>query len=112
MAGEAVLLSTKQKHTVSLSLTESEYKALTMGAQEAVWLQQLLLELNPTTLAAVRLHCKDVSIAATLGSPKVEKENTKDVTTIHCDHQSALKMTNNSVFHARTKHIGIQHHFI
>jgi hypothetical protein len=29
-----------------------------------------------------------------------------------CDNDSAIKMTNNSVQHERTKHIDIRHHFI
>lgn len=28
------------------------------------------------------------------------------------DNQSAQKLTNNSMFHSRTKHIDIRHHFI
>ena len=29
-----------------------------------------------------------------------------------CDNESAIKLTNNSVQHARTKHINVRHHFI
>ena len=29
-----------------------------------------------------------------------------------CDNESAIKMTNNPVQHARTKHIDVLHHFI
>ena len=29
-----------------------------------------------------------------------------------CDNESAIKLTNNPVQHARTKHIDIRHHFI
>ena len=29
-----------------------------------------------------------------------------------CDNESAIKLTNNLVQHARTKHIDIRHHFI
>ena len=31
---------------------------------------------------------------------------------IHCDNQSAIQITLNQVFHSRTKHIDIRHHFI
>jgi hypothetical protein len=29
-----------------------------------------------------------------------------------CDNESAVKLTNNPVQHARTKHIDVRHHFI
>jgi uncharacterized beta-barrel protein YwiB (DUF1934 family) len=29
-----------------------------------------------------------------------------------CDNESAIKLTNNPVQHARTKHINVRHHFI
>jgi hypothetical protein len=32
--------------------------------------------------------------------------------TLLCDNGSAVKLTNNPVQHARTKHIDVQHHFI
>jgi ATP sulfurylase len=31
---------------------------------------------------------------------------------IYCDNQSCLKLTENTVFHDRSKHIEIRHHFI
>jgi hypothetical protein len=39
---------------------------MTMGAQEAVWLCQLLQELNPTALPPIHIHCKDIKIATTM----------------------------------------------
>ena len=33
-------------------------------------------------------------------------------TKVHCDNQSAVKLAHNPVYHARTKHIELQHHFI
>jgi hypothetical protein len=35
-----------------------------------------------------------------------------DATVIHCDNQSFLKLSENPVFHDRSKHIKIQFHFI
>ena len=32
--------------------------------------------------------------------------------TLLCDNESAMKLTNNLVQHARTKHIDVRHHFI
>lgn len=33
-------------------------------------------------------------------------------TVLHCDNQSAITLANSGTFHAQTKHIDIQYHFI
>jgi len=33
-------------------------------------------------------------------------------TSLMCDNQSSIELTKNHVFHARTKHIEVQYHFI
>jgi hypothetical protein len=35
-----------------------------------------------------------------------------ETTIIHCDNQSCLKLTENPVFHGRSKHIEMKYHFI
>jgi hypothetical protein len=35
-----------------------------------------------------------------------------DPTTIHCDNQSCVKLSENPVFHDRSKHIEIKYHYI
>ncbi|KAB2611660.1 hypothetical protein D8674_019692 [Pyrus ussuriensis x Pyrus communis] len=65
--------------------TKPEYKAASFAAQECVWLRRLI---------------KDVY------QPRDKS------TTLFCDNQSAIKLSSNPVFHARTKHIEIEHHFI
>jgi hypothetical protein len=35
-----------------------------------------------------------------------------DPTLIHCDNQSYVKLTNNHVFHDRSKNIDIKYHYI
>nr|MDZ8005347.1 hypothetical protein [Nostoc sp. DedSLP05] len=77
--------STKKQNTVSLSTAEAEYKASVETVREAVSLRQLL---------------RDVGLPI------------EGPTNILCDNQSAIKMTKNPVFHARTKHIEIYHHYI
>ena len=71
--------SSKQK-TVSLSSTEIEYIALANAAKEALWLKQLLNELN-----------KDAN-----------------QTLIYCDNKSTICLAKNPEMHSRTKHIDIR----
>ncbi|TQE11048.1 hypothetical protein C1H46_003308 [Malus baccata] len=75
----------KKQDSVSLSTTEAEYKAASLAAQECVWLRRLI---------------KDVY------------QPCGKSTTLFCDNQSAIKLASNPIFHARTKHIEIEHHFI
>ena len=69
---------------MALSTTEAEYMAATQVCKEAIWIQRLLKELG---------H-------------KQEK------IFVFCDSQSALHIVRNPVFHSRTKHIGVQYHFV
>ena len=46
MSGEAVSWLSQKQATVALSTDEAEYVALGSAAQEAIWLQQLLLDLR------------------------------------------------------------------
>ncbi|KAJ7529403.1 hypothetical protein O6H91_15G048000 [Diphasiastrum complanatum] len=36
----------------------------------------------------------------------------EDISCIYCDNQAAQQLANNPIFHARTKHIEISHHFV
>ena len=56
-----------------------------MGAREAVWLRKLLFGL--------------------FGKPLKP-------TMIHCDNQSCIKLSENPVFHNRSKHIETPYHYI
>ena len=67
------------------SSAEAEYIAATDAACEAIWLRRLLSDLQQ----------------------KIEEP-----TVICCDNMSDIAMTKNPVFHARTKHIVLRHHFI
>ena len=67
------------------SSTESEYRALALVTSEIVWIQSLLSELQ-FILASVPV--------------------------IWCDNQGASSLASNPVYHARTKHIEIDMHFV
>ena len=77
--------SSKKQKIVALSSAEAEYIAATDAACEAVWLRRILLDMQ---------------------------QSEETTTIIHCDNMSAIAITKNLVFHSRTKHIELHHHFI
>lgn len=83
--GAAISWRSKLQSTVSLSSTEAEYKATTEAGQEVVWLRGLL---------------KHISIPQYLP------------TVLCSDSTGAVALTSKSIFHARTKHIEVQYHWI
>ena len=76
--------STKQE-IVALSSCEAEFMAATEAAKQAIWLQELFIEV-------VGKACERV--------------------TIRVDNKSAIALTKNPVFHGRNKHIHRRFHFI
>ena len=81
----AVSWSSKRQPTVALSTTEAEYMATTQAGKEALWYRSFL---------------EDIGIS----------QHTPTI--IHNDNQGSLSLAKNPVFHTRTKHIDVQHHFI
>jgi hypothetical protein len=82
---EIILWHAKKQATVSRSSTESEYKALANATAEVMWIQTLLKELKVASLPVARLWC---------------------------DNMGAKYLASNPVFHARTKHIEVDFHFV
>lgn len=101
-ANGSISWQSKKQLTVSRSSTESEYRALSDGVQEAVWLSRLLQELQvlPSLPTPVCHSNEDISLTL------------PNSIQLHCDNQSAIKLARNPVFHARSKHIEIHHHFV
>jgi len=85
----AISWSSKRQQTVALSSTEAEYMALTQAAKEAIWVSRFLAELQ--------------GIPENSQSPK---------TRIYIDNQGSIALAHNPEFHARTKHIAIQEHYV
>ncbi|KAL0410959.1 UNVERIFIED_CONTAM: Retrovirus-related Pol polyprotein from transposon TNT 1-94 [Sesamum latifolium] len=76
--------SSRKQKSVALSSAEAEYIAAMNAACEAVCLRRIL---------------KDM------------KFEQRGPTTIFCENMSAIAMAKNLVFHARSKHIELRHHF-
>lgn len=77
--------SSWKQPTMSRSGTKAEYKALANGIAEVTWIQSLLKELGVHQARAPVLWC---------------------------DNLGATYLTTNPVFHARTKHIEVNFHFV
>ena len=107
LAGAAITWQSKRQPTVAKSSTESEYVSLSIGASEAAWLRRLIREIPSPPLTS---HS---SISLALTSPQIRADlHTSSPIVVHCDNQSAIKLAKNPVFHARTKHIEVAHHFV
>ena len=77
--------SARKQSTVSRSSTEAEYKAIANATAEVMWIQTLLCEIG-------------------VKSPNAAK--------LWCDNLGATYLSSNPVFHARTKHIDVDYHFV
>ena len=82
---KTITWSAKKQDTVSRSSTEFEYRALATAAAELCWIRQVL---------------KDLGIFLSF-PPK-----------LWCDNVFALAIASNLVFHARTKHVEVDNHFV
>jgi hypothetical protein len=76
--------SSKKQNRVALSTAEAEYIATNSCCAQILWMKAILNDFE--------IKFKNVLLL--------------------CDNESAIKLTNNPVQHARTKHIDVRHHFI
>ena len=80
-----ILWCSRRQQTVASSTVEAEYIATAEAVREAVWLRNLLRELNISMVKP---------------------------TVLHVDNQGAMRLAINPSTHQRTKHIDIKHHLI
>ena len=85
LSNGAITWASRKQTSVALSTVEAEYMALSLAAQEAIWLRQLMSELG---------------------------KNAEKPTTIWGDNQGAISVAKNPIFSKRSKHIHIRYHFV
>lgn len=78
-------LSVAREPIVSLSTMEAKNSATIMVAQESTWLIQLMNDLYQQIDYAIPLYC---------------------------NNQSAIRLVENPIFHAKTKHMEVHYHFV
>ncbi|GKV32108.1 hypothetical protein SLEP1_g40737 [Rubroshorea leprosula] len=83
-AGGAVSWQSKLQKCVALSTTEAEYIATTKAGKEILWMKRFLQELGLK-----------------------QKESV-----VFCDSHSAIDLSKNTMYHARTKHIDLRYHWL
>lgn len=77
--------TSRRQQSVSVSTTEAEYIAASEACKEAIWLTQLLSDLDERCNRPVELYL---------------------------DNQSAIRLIKNPEMHTRAKHISVRYHFI
>ncbi|GBP84936.1 Copia protein [Eumeta japonica] len=84
--GATIIWNSKEQQIIALSTSEAEYMALASAIQEALWLKQLADEFQS--------ELKGTPIG------------------LYCDNQSAISLSDNAAYHARSKHIDVRYHFV
>ena len=82
---EIVSWCSRKQKSIALSSAKVEYMAANTAMCEAIWLRKLLVSLFRQRIEA---------------------------TNVYCDNQSCIKLSENPVFHDRSKHIDIWCHII
>jgi histone deacetylase 1/2 len=85
--GNLISCSARKQATISRSNTESEYKALANATAELIWVHTLLGELGVSQRQSPILWCENIGVTFLSANPVL-------------------------VFHARTKHIEVDLHFV
>ena len=83
--GNLVTWRSKKQQVVARSSAEAEFRALSHGMCEGIWLQRMLKKLNLSLDSPIK---------------------------ILCDNKAAISIAKNPVHHDRTKHVEIDRHFI
>ncbi|CAL2235458.1 unnamed protein product [Prunus armeniaca] len=85
VGGNLVTWRSKKQNVVALSSAEAEFRGMTKGICELLWLRKLLTELGYKPTSTMNLFC---------------------------DNKAAIAIAQNLVQHDRTKHVEVDRHFI
>nr|GFA28177.1 putative copia-type protein [Tanacetum cinerariifolium] len=85
VGGNLITWKSKKQKVVSLSSAEAEFRGITKGLAEALWIRKLVSE---------------------IGFPSKERIQ------IMSDNKAAIQISENHVQHDRTKHVEVDRHFI
>ncbi|KAK8951032.1 hypothetical protein KSP39_PZI004596 [Platanthera zijinensis] len=85
VGGNLVSWKSKKQNVVARSSAEAEYRAMTQGVCEGLWLKAIL---------------RDIGLQV------------DNPITIYCDNKAAISIAHNPVQHDRTKHVEVDRHFI
>lgn len=85
VGGNLVTWRSKKQKVVALSSAEAEFRAMSKGLCELLWLKKLMDEIGYPTCSAMNMFC---------------------------DNKAAISIARNPVQHDRTKHVEIDRHFI
>ncbi|XP_036142114.1 secreted RxLR effector protein 161-like [Monomorium pharaonis] len=85
LGGGSIIWESRKQRTVALSSTEAQYMGVSDAFKEDLYLRKFVGELGLKILGVV---------------------------IVLCDNLEAQKLALNPIFHSRTKHIDIRHHFV
>jgi hypothetical protein len=85
LASTMISWSSRKQGSIAQSTAEEEYITASAASKEAVWLRKLLSDLFNAEL---------------------------EPTVIHCDNQRCIKLSENPMFHDRSKHIEMRYHYV
>ena len=85
VGGNLVTWRSRKQKVVARSSAEAEFRGMSHGVCELLWLKKLLRDLG---------------------------FKPKDAMKLHCDNKAAIEIAHNLVQHDRTKHVEIDRHFI
>jgi hypothetical protein len=85
MGSTMISWSSRMQSSVALSTVEAEYIATSDASKEVIWLRKLLAGLFGDVL---------------------------ETTIIHCDNQRCVKLSENPIYHDRSKHIEMRYHYL